>query len=336
MKAIKIITSVLAAAVLALSVSGCQNTQSGEAQTTAENKKVIRVGVVGFDDNPLLENGCLALKNGYFKEELNAVGYEFELVAFPDGGPAINEAYASGQLDLAVYGDLPASVCFSKGGDIRVIGSSNSQINCAVIAGKDSGIESVKDLEGKKVIVGVGTIYHEYWQRLVEEYGIDESKVEIVNVVSDAATVFTSGEADAWITFYYKSLYYEAQGLGKTIENTVDHPEMATQSIVTGRKEYLDNNREAAEAFLKALKRSQEYAVQHPEELYKSVASQTIGVDYYRPCYGFDESFEYLSPKISSANREKLEYLNEFLANQGFIKEKIDLDSFIDESFFTE
>ena len=31
-----------------------------------------------------------------------------------------------------------------------------------------------------------------------------------------------------------------------------------------------------------------------------------------------------------------LEYLNEFLVTQGFIQEKIDLDSFIDESYFNE
>lgn len=334
---IKKTLSILAAAVMVLGLVGCGNTNknnaaSGNSKRTDSNK-VVKVGVVGMDDNPLLENGCLALKKKYFEEELKAAGYKLELVTFPNGGPGINESYATGEIDLAVYGDLPASVCYSGGVDIKVIGSANGQVNTGVIVNKASGIKSVKDLEGKKVIVGKGTIYHEYWQRLVDEYDIDESKVQIINVVSDAETVFTSGEADAWITFYYNTLYYEKQGLGTTIENTVDHPEMASQCVVTGRSEYLKENPKAATAFLKALKRAQEYAVKHPDELYEAVASSTIGVDVYKKSYGFDKNFAYLSPEISDATRDKFEYLNKFLVGQGLIQKEVNLDEFIDKSY---
>lgn len=279
-------------------------------------------------------NKDFALKNKFFEEELKKAGYELKLVTFPDGGPAINEAYASGEIDLAVYGDLPANVCYSSGIDIKVIGSSNAQVNTGVIAYKDSGIKSIKDLEGKKVIVGNGTIYHEYWQHLVEAYDIDVSKVEVINAVSDGQTIFTSGDADAWITFYYNALYYEKQGFGTTIENTTDHPEMASQSVVTGKTDYLKENPEAAKAFLKALKRSQEYAVEHPDELYASVSTPTIGTDVYEQSYGFDKTFAYLDPKLTDATREKFEYLNKFLTEQGLIQKEVDLDALLDESYY--
>ena len=335
MKIKRKILTVLSVAVLVLGAVGCGNekqTASDDQKEVASNK-VIRVGAVELDGNPLLENGCLALKNKFFDEELNKAGYELQLVTFPDGGPAINEAYASGEIDLAVYGDLPASVCYSSGIDIKVIGSSNAQVNTGVIAHKDSGIKSIKDLEGKKVIVGNGTIYHEYWQHLVEAYDIDESKVEVVNAVSDGQTIFTSGDADAWITFYYNALYYEKQGFGTTIENTTDHPEMASQSVVTGKTDYLKENPEAAKAFLKALKRSQEYAVEHPDELYASVSTPTIGTDIYEQSYGFDKNFAYLDPKLTDATRDKFEYLNKFLTDQGLIEHEVDLDALIDESY---
>ena len=151
----------------------------------------------GFDDYPLLENGKLAYDKGYLEEELNAAGYTLDLVTFQEAGPAINEAYASGELDMAFYGDYPAATAYSNGVDIRVIGVADKQMNAGVLAQKDAGIQSPKDLEGKKVIIGIGTNYQEYWKHLVDTYDIDESKVEIVNVVSDAASVFTTGEADA-------------------------------------------------------------------------------------------------------------------------------------------
>lgn len=336
------IAALILAGAAALGMTACAGqtaSTSGQTDNTssaAQNNelKTVRVGVPGFDDNPLLENGRLALKLGYIDEELSAAGYKLDLVTFQEAGPAINEAYSSGQLDLAVYGDLPASVCRSKGVDIKVIGSVNEQQNLAVIAGNDTGINSPKDLEGKKVIVGIGTNYHEYWQHLIDAYGIDESKVEIVNVVSDAGSVFTSGEADAWLTFYYNTLFYESKGTGKTIENTVEHPEMASQFLVTGRTEYLNENPEAAKAFLKALKRSQEYAVEHPEELYEAVASPTIGVEIYKKSYDFDPEFKFLSPEITEDTLYKLNYLSDFLTAQGFIKEPLDIDAFTDSSYY--
>lgn len=229
---------------------------------------------------------------------------------------------------------MPASVCKSNGIDIKVIGSVNSQMNPGVIAGNDTGINSPKDLEGKKVIVGIGTNYQEYWQHLIEAYDIDESKVEIVNIVSDAASVFTSGEADAWLTFYYNVIYYQNKGIGRDIENTLTHPEMACQYFVTGRTEYLNENPEAATAFLKALKRSQEYAIEHPEELYEAVASPTIGVESYKKSYDFDPQFKFLSPEITEANIDKLNYLSDFMTSKGFIKEPLDVEGFIDRSYY--
>ena len=341
MKKLNKILSMILMGALALTLTACSTnentsdgTSAGGSNAETQELKTIRVGVPGFDDNPVLENGRLAQKLGYFDEELNAVGYKLELVTFQEAGPAINEAYASGQLDLAVYGDLPASVCRSNGVDIKIIGSVNGQQNLAVIAGNDSGIEEPKDLEGKKVIVGIGTNYHAYWQHLVDAYGIDESKVEIVNVVSDAATVFTTGEADAWLTFYYNTLYYEKLGHGKTIENTTTHPEMASQFLVTGRTKYLEENPEAATAFLKALTRSKDYAVEHPDELYEAVASPTIGVEIYKKSYDFDPEFKFLSPGVTDSTLQKLDFLSNFLLAQGFIKEALDLDGFVDTSYY--
>lgn len=205
----------LLAGVLSLGIVGCGSAGSSDSSTKQTSSSVsgdlkpLRLGSPGFDDYPLLENGKLAYDKGYLEEELNAVGYTLDLVTFQEAGPAINEAYASGELDMAFYGDYPAATAYSNGVDIRLVGVADKQMNIGVLAQKDSGIQTPKDLEGKKVIVGIGTNFQEYWKHLVDAYDIDESKVEIVNVVSDAASVFTTGEADAWLTLYYNVVYYE-------------------------------------------------------------------------------------------------------------------------------
>ena len=250
----------LLAGVLSLGIVGCGSAGSSDSSSTEQaassasgDLKPLRLGCPGFDDYPLLENGKLAYDKGYLEEELNAAGYTLDLVTFQEAGPAINEAYASGELDMAFYGDYPAATAYSNGVDIRVIGVADKQMNAGVLAQKDAGIQSPKDLEGKKVIIGIGTNYQEYWKHLVDTYDIDESKVEIVNVVSDAASVFTTGEADAWLTLYYNVVYYENQGLGVDVENSVAHPEMASLWTVTGRNDFLQENPDAAVAVLLSL-----------------------------------------------------------------------------------
>ena len=288
----------------------------------------------GFDDYPLLENGKLAYDKGYLEEELNAAGYTLDLVTFQEAGPAINEAYASGELDMAFYGDYPAATAYSNGVDIRVIGVADKQMNAGVLAQKDAGIQSPKDLEGKKVIIGIGTNYQEYWKHLVDTYDIDESKVEIVNVVSDAASVFTTGEADAWLTLYYNVVYYENQGLGVDVENSVAHPEMASLWTVTGRNDFLQENPDAAVAVLKALQRAKEETVSNPDEFFHAIASPTLGVDVFRKAYGFDDTFAFLDSDIDSGVIDKLNYLSDFMLENGYISKAIDVDSFVDTSYY--
>ena len=107
MKHIKIFALLLAGAV-SFGLVGCGSSSGSDSSKQAASSasgdlKPLRLGCPGFDDYPLLENGKLAYDKGYLEEELNAVGYTLDLVTFQEAGPAINEAYASGELDMAFY-----------------------------------------------------------------------------------------------------------------------------------------------------------------------------------------------------------------------------------------
>lgn len=107
MKHIKIFALLLAGAV-SFGLVGCGSSSSSDSSKQAASSasgdlKPLRLGCPGFDDYPLLENGKLAYDKGYLEEELNAVGYTLDLVTFQEAGPAINEAYVSGELDMAFY-----------------------------------------------------------------------------------------------------------------------------------------------------------------------------------------------------------------------------------------
>ena len=335
---------------LAAGVTGCgaskegatENSQESSVQSSAVDsnsaeKKVVRIGAVG-QSNVISESGGIAQKMGYLEEELAKEGYEPKIVGFAQAGPAINEAFSAGEIDMAVYGDLPATVCKASGTDTTIFATNNSQCQMAILVQKDSGIASAADLKGHKVIVARGTIYHQYFESLIQDAGIDEKDIEQINTFSDASSVMSSGDADALITSTSIAYYMEEKGIGKVIETTVEHPEWTSQFFAVGKSEYLKANPNAAKAFIRALLRAQEYAHKNPEEAYKLIAGFTEGYteDIIGKVYSYDESFDYFSPEISKENLDKLKNLEKFLEEAQLISSPVDIDSFVDTSYYEE
>lgn len=117
---------------------------------TTSGTKVIRIGITGQDaESSLLDNAQYGLK----KE-----GYTVELKGFAQAGPAVNEAFAANEIDVAVYAEFPLITAVSNGFDLKCFALSTSQLNFGLLARKVSGIKSISDLEGKNVVVTLGTI----------------------------------------------------------------------------------------------------------------------------------------------------------------------------------
>ena len=129
--------------VTVLAFTGCGNTQTNTSNTTSDtdgsqqsNEKVIRIGSPTTDGTQLVENAGLAYKLGYLDEELEKVGYKAEYVGFAQGGTAINEAFASGQLDVAFVGDVPEIIAKSNGLEVELFANLNSEAEMGIVAGK--------------------------------------------------------------------------------------------------------------------------------------------------------------------------------------------------------
>jgi NitT/TauT family transport system substrate-binding protein len=96
-----------------------------------------------------------AQEKGYFKAE----GLEIELIAVP-GGPAVAAAIAGGSADIGYAAPTPIAIARQAGQPYRFfIGMEREdfktgQLWGTILASEKSGIKSIKDLVGKKVILG--------------------------------------------------------------------------------------------------------------------------------------------------------------------------------------
>lgn len=316
-----------------------KETESTETQdNSASGEKIkVRIGCVG-ENNVLTDALGIAQEKGYLDEEMEKVGYEAEVIGFAQAGPAINEAFVSNEIELAIYGDLPATLCKASGTDTTVFAVENDQQQMCILAQKDSGIQSVKDLPGHKVIVAVGTIYQEYFKNIIEDAGIDEAEIEQINTFSDANSIMQSGDADALITSTSIARFLEEQGIGTVVQTSEDTPEWTAQFFAVGQTAFLKENPEAAKALVKAAIRGKEYLLENKDECYQLFADRSNGYSksVYEKIYAYDETFPYLDPVLDQDNTNRLKKLVEFCKEQSLITGDVDVESFIDPSYAKE
>lgn len=336
----KTIRRTATAALLALSVllSGCaQTSSSGSSSPSVASgpKKTVTLALASQTDQ-LTGIWGVAQSRGYIDQELSPLNYQLKVTGFAQAGPAVNEAFVSGSIDLADYGNLPPVVLKSKGFSVSVVAFSDAQLNFSLVVPASSKINTPKDLEGKKVIVARGTIADQYWADLVKEYKIDESKVQIINDAANAVTTFTNGSADAWVT---NDVYAQIVNLKfpvKAVESTVStHPEWASQEVVAVRDQFGKEHGDVVTALLKAYVRAYNYASQHQDEAIQAFATKDFPLPAVKAAYaGTGETWTHLSGDPNADNKKRLQTLSNFLLQNQLISKKVDVGTLVNDSFY--
>jgi sulfonate transport system substrate-binding protein len=233
-------------------------TERAPAQQQEALPKLIRVAGPGnaegkpFGTGPL---GVLRVK-GYLEQEFNKDGVQIEW-QFPRGtGPAINEAFANGQLDFASYGGLPNIVGRGAGLRTRVLASYGSSPTY-LVARNGSGIETIDDLKGRKVSVSLGTILQLSLASILARLNLTEKDVQVFDLITaDQVSAIQSRDIDA-VVGTSASLSIVERGFGKVVFSTKGRIDPASNfgSFIVAEdfaKKYPEATRRVLTAFLRA------------------------------------------------------------------------------------
>ncbi|MDX5333553.1 MAG: ABC transporter substrate-binding protein [Gammaproteobacteria bacterium] len=159
------------------------------AQALAEPLKI------GYSDWPGWVAWEVAIEKQWFKEEGVDVQFEwFDYVASMD-------AFAAGQLDAVAMTNGDALVTGATGArNVMILINDYSNGNDMIVAAP--GIDSVKDLKGKKVGVEIGFVGHLLLLNALQDNGMSEADVELVNVpTNETPQVLASGDVDAIVAW---------------------------------------------------------------------------------------------------------------------------------------
>jgi sulfonate transport system substrate-binding protein len=271
----------------------------------------------------------VALEKGFFKEEFEKDGITVENNIFTSGPPII-EAFAAGELDFGTIGAQPVIQGFANYVPFKVIAGSNyTDTAFKLAAGPKSTINSVKDLAGKRIACGFGTNSHQVLISLLQNAGISEDQVELVNL-SDAAPALIAGSVDATISSEPGTSRLLSGG-ARIITDGGDYGKILIVTVVS--QAFLKNYPQETIRVLKVLRKASDWLKDNEEEGVK------IGA-YLNNESSLDEVRRGLKSRTRSIDIEPqnlripLQQTIDFLYSHGFIRRSVDINDLLDESVY--
>jgi sulfonate transport system substrate-binding protein len=188
------------------------------------------------------------------------------------GSNKANEGLRSKALDVGSTAGSAALVARANGSPIKAVDLFAGGEWTALVVAKDSPINSVADLKGKKVAVTKGTDPYFFLLQSLATAGLSPSDIEIVNLQhADGKTALERGNVDAW------------SGLDPFIAQTIQqsgsrfiyrNPSFNSYGFVDAREDFISAHPEAVQAVVDSYEEARKWAKVHPDQLAALLASQ--------------------------------------------------------------
>jgi sulfonate transport system substrate-binding protein len=151
---------------------------------------------------------------------LVGVSYKIQWVEFPAAAPLL-EAAKAGAIDAGTVGDAPFTFAVAASTPVKAIEAARSdQQGLAIVVRGDSPTHSFKDLVGKKIATGRGSIGHQLVLALLEANGLRPSDIQLVFLPpADASVALATGSIDAWSTWDPYVAQAEVTQRARTVAN---------------------------------------------------------------------------------------------------------------------
>lgn len=237
----------------------------GKKEEKQESKQKITF-VLDWTPNTNHTGLYVAQEKGYFEE----AGLEVEIQQPPEDGADV--LIASGKADFGVsfQDTMAAALVGDDALPITAVAAVIQHNTSGIISRAGEGMNSPKGMEGHSYATWNSPIELATLEQVVKADGGDFSKVELIpSTVTDEVTALKSKSVDSiWIFYAWAGVKTELEGLETDYFEFADIDpvfDYYTPVIIANNK-FLKENPETAKAFLKALSKGYEFAIENPEE----------------------------------------------------------------------
>ncbi|HLV09385.1 MAG TPA: aliphatic sulfonate ABC transporter substrate-binding protein [Halanaerobiales bacterium] len=203
----------------------------------------------------------IAIQEGLFDRYFTEKGIDCNFIVF-DSGSEANKALASGSIDFATMGNINAITGLSRELDVEMIWIHEvlGEIEALAVK-KDSNINQIEDLAGRRVAVPFASTCHFILLNLLKDAGIAR-EVQLLDMK-------TTEIVAAWERGDIEAAYTWQPSLGKLLESgrvLVSSQDMVEEGLITANVEVVRNK----------------FASKYPDLVSSFIACLTEAADIYR------------------------------------------------------
>ncbi|KIZ45503.1 MULTISPECIES: NrtA/SsuA/CpmA family ABC transporter substrate-binding protein [Rhodopseudomonas] len=283
-------------------------------------------------EDRVIKVGTLKLIHGitpYFYQKFAPAGFKIEVVPFESPTDGKN-AVVTGSVDFGIFGLAAATLGGANGEPVVVIGAACNR-GMAVVAGKDSGINSIKDLKGKKVAIWPGSTQEVVILDRLSAEGMTIKDITPVRVsFSDMAPALERGDIDAYVGAEPAAGISLAKGVGKIVEYPYSTPTGSLNMVLTTRRGLIEKDPELIRTLLKIHRKASEFAMSN-REAFVEMAMQKLGQQ--KPSIEKAAPNVELTWNIDDLFLKQAHYYGEQMLAKKQIRQLPDYTTFIDPTF---
>lgn len=267
---------------------------------------------------------------GYYEDAGLEVEFNHHAVGADQFGPLV-----AGQEDLLMASGDEVIQVRARDVEIVYLAVVYRKYPVALIVPEDSDIQTIADIEGKKV--GVPGEYGANWiglLALLDSAGLTADDISVESIGFTQATALLAGHVDAVMGYINNEPIQIASGgmAVRTFAVSDVSPLIANGLVVTD--EYLDENPDTARAMVEATLRGLQYTIDNPEEAVE------IAKDYVPTLTDAEQEASALDVlqatlplwevesggEIGAADPADWEAMQEFLLQHGLLEREVDID----------
>jgi ABC-type nitrate/sulfonate/bicarbonate transport system substrate-binding protein len=209
----------------------------------------------------------------YFYDQFVPAGYKVEVIPFETPADCKN-AVVTKSIDFGTFG-VAVAVLSSAAGEPMVLIASTCNRGMAIIAKKDEGITSIKELKGKRVAVFPGTTQEVFFLERLRMEGMTIRDVEPVRVsFSEMHIALARGDVDAYVGAEPGPGLSLSSGIGTLVEYPYSTAMGSLNMVFGTRRDVIDEKPDMVRVMIGMHQRATDFAASNKDAMVAMATSK--------------------------------------------------------------
>lgn len=265
-------------------------------------------------------------EKGWLEQDLKPEQIKVEWVLSQGSNKAL-EFLNSRSIDFGSTAGAAALIGKANGNPIQSVYVFSKPEWTALVTQKDSPIQSVTDLKGKKVAATRGTDPYIFLLRSLDKFGLSDKDIEIIQLQhADGRVALEKGEVAAWAGLDPNMAKTELEQGSRLFFR---EPAFNSYGILNVRQEFAQQYPDYVQRILTSYERAKQWALQNPNEL-KQILAKNANLSDAVAAKQLERTD--LSPsRIGEQQKQVILAAGDVLKKSGVIKQSVDVNQTVTE-----